>query len=132
MMTSDPIADMLTRIRNSLMARHEKVDIPASKLKAEVARILKEEGYIQSFKTIEEGPQGVIRLFLRKSTDGTQVILGIQRVSKPGRRIYVNKGQIPRVQGGLGINIISTSRGLMTGRQAIREGVGGEILANVW
>jgi len=131
-MTSDPIADMLTRIRNSLMARHEKVDIPASKLKAEVARILKEEGYIQSYKTIEEGPQGVIRLFLRKSTDGTQVILGIQRVSKPGRRIYVNKGQIPRVQGGLGINILSTSRGLMTGRQAIREGVGGEILANVW
>jgi len=132
MMTSDPIADMLTRIRNSLMARHEKVDIPASKLKAEVARILKEEGYIQSYKTIEEGPQGVIRLFLRKSTDGTQVILGIQRVSKPGRRIYVNKDQIPRVQGGLGINILSTSRGLMTGRQAIRVGVGGEILANVW
>jgi len=132
MMTSDPIADMLTRIRNSLMARHEKVDIPASKLKAEVARILKEEGYIQSYKTIEEGPQGVLRLFLRKSTDGTQVILGIQRVSKPGRRIYVNKDQIPRVQGGLGINILSTSRGLMTGRQAIRVGVGGEILANVW
>ena len=130
-MTSDPIADMLTRIRNSLMARHEKVDIPASKLKAEVARILKEEGYIQSYKTIEEGPQGVIRLFLRKS-DGTQVILGIERVSKPGRRIYVNKDQIPRVQGGLGINILSTSRGLMTGRQAIRVGVGGEILANVW
>ena len=132
MMTSDPIADMLTRIRNSLMARHEKVDIPASKLKAEVARILKEEGYIVNYKTIEEGPQGVLRLFLRKSTDGTQVILGIQRVSKPGRRIYVNKDQIPRVQGGLGINILSTSRGLMTGRQAIREGVGGEILANVW
>lgn len=132
MMTSDPVADMLTRIRNSLMARHEKVDIPASKLKAELARILKEEGYIQGFKTIEEGPQGVIRLFLRKSPDGTQVILGIQRVSKPGRRIYVNKDQIPRVQGGLGINILSTSRGLMTGRQAIREGVGGEILANVW
>lgn len=131
-MTSDPIADMLTRIRNSLMARHEKVDIPASKLKAEVARILKEEGYIQSYKTIEEGPQGVLRLFLRKSTDGTQVILGIKRVSKPGRRIYVNKDQIPRVQGGLGINILSTSRGLMTGRQAIRVGVGGEILANVW
>jgi len=132
MMTSDPIADMLTRIRNSILARHEKVDIPASKLKAEVARILKEEGYIQSYKTIEEGPQGVLRLFLRKSTDGTQVILGIERVSKPGRRIYVNKDQIPRVQGGLGINILSTSRGLMTGRQAIRVGVGGEILANVW
>ena len=131
-MTSDPIADMLTRIRNSILARHEKVDIPASKVKAEVARILKEEGYIVGYKTIEEGPQGVLRLFLRKMTDGTRVIQGIQRVSKPGRRIYVNKGQIPRVQGGLGINILSTSRGLMTGRQAIREGVGGELLANVW
>jgi small subunit ribosomal protein S8 len=131
-MTSDPIADMLTRIRNSILARHEKVDIPASKLKAEVARILKEEGYIVGFKTIEEGPQGVLRLFLRKPADGTRVILGIERVSKPGRRIYVNKDQIPRVQGGLGINILSTSRGLMTGRQALREGVGGELLANVW
>jgi small subunit ribosomal protein S8 len=131
-MTSDPIADMLTRIRNSMMARHEKVDIPASKLKVEVARILKEEGYIVGYKTIEEGPQGILRLMLRRTTDGTRVIQGIERVSKPGRRIYVNKGEIPRVQGGLGINIISTSRGLMTGRQAIREGVGGEILANVW
>jgi small subunit ribosomal protein S8 len=131
-MTSDPIADMLTRIRNSMMARHEKVDIPASKLKVELARILKEEGYIVGYKTIEEGPQGILRLTLRRTTDGTRVIQGIERVSKPGRRIYVNKGQIPRVQGGLGINILSTSRGLMTGRQAIREGVGGEILANVW
>jgi small subunit ribosomal protein S8 len=131
-MTSDPIADMLTRLRNSIMARQEKVDVPASKLKMELARILKEEGYILNYKTIEEGPQGILRLFLRKSTEGVQVILGIERVSRPGRRIYVNKDQIPRVQGGLGINILSTSRGLMTGRQAIREGVGGEILANVW
>jgi small subunit ribosomal protein S8 len=131
-MTSDPIADMLTRIRNSILARQEKVDIPASKLKAELARILKEEGYILSFKILEEGPQGILRLFLHKPTEGTRVILGIERVSKPGRRIYVNKSQIPRVQGGLGINILSTSRGLMTGRQAIREGVGGELLANVW
>lgn len=131
-MTSDPIADMLTRLRNSIMARHEKLDIPASKLKTELARILKEEGYILNYKTIEEGPQGILRLFLRKLTDGTQVILGIERVSKPGRRIYVNKGQIPRVRGGLGINILSTSKGLMTGRQAIKEGVGGELLANVW
>ena len=131
-MTSDPIADMLTRIRNGILARLEKVDVPASKLKSELARILKDEGYILNYKSIEEGPQGVIRLFLRKPADGTRVILGIERVSKPGRRIYVNKDQIPRVQGGLGINILSTSRGLMTGRQAIREGVGGEILANVW
>jgi small subunit ribosomal protein S8 len=131
-MTTDPIADMLTRVRNSILARQEKVDIPASKLKVEIARVLKEEGYIQAFKTLEEGPQGVLRLFLRRPADGTRVILGIQRVSKPGRRIYVSKDEIPRVQGGLGINILSTSRGIMTGRQAIREGVGGEILANVW
>ncbi len=131
-MTSDPIADMLTRIRNGMLARREKVDVPASKLKGELARILKEEGYIVGYKTVEEGPQGILRLILRRSTDGSRVIQGIERVSKPGRRIYVNKDQIPRVQGGLGINILSTSRGLMTGRQAIREGVGGELLANVW
>jgi small subunit ribosomal protein S8 len=131
-MTTDPIADMLTRIRNSMIARHEKVDIPASKLKAELARILKEEGYIEGYSRVEEGPQGLLRLSLRRPSDGTRVIQGIERVSKPGRRIYVSKNQIPRVQGGLGINILSTSRGLMTGRQAIREGVGGEILANVW
>ncbi len=131
-MTSDPIADMLTRIRNGMMARKEKVDVPASKLKSELARILKEEGYIVSYKAVEEGPQGIIRLVLHRPADGTRVIQGIERVSKPGRRIYVNKDQIPRVQGGLGINILSTSRGLMTGRRAIREGVGGELLANVW
>jgi small subunit ribosomal protein S8 len=131
-MTTDPIADMLTRIRNGMLARREKVDVPASKLKGELARILKEEGYIVGYKTVEEGPQGILRLVLRRSTDGTRVIQGIERVSKPGRRIYVNKDQIPRVQGGLGINILSTSRGLMTGRQAKREGVGGELLANVW
>ena len=131
-MTSDPIADMLTRIRNGMLGRREHVDVPASKLKGELARILKEEGYLVSYKTLAEGPQGVLRLFLRRSTDGTRVIQGIERVSKPGRRIYVNKDQIPRVQGGLGINILSTSKGLMTGRQAIREGVGGELLANVW
>jgi small subunit ribosomal protein S8 len=131
-MTSDPIADMLTRIRNGMLARKEKVDIPLSKLKGELARILKEEGYIVGYKTVEEGPQGVLRLTLHRPADGSRVIQGIERVSKPGRRIYVNKDQIPRVQGGLGINILSTSRGLMTGRQAIREGVGGELLANVW
>jgi small subunit ribosomal protein S8 len=131
-MTTDPIADMLTRLRNGILARQEKVDVPNSKLKVEIARILKEEGYIQNYKTVEEGPQGVLRLQLRRPSDGTQVILGIERVSTPGRRIYVSKDQIPRVQGGLGINILSTSRGVMTGQQAIRVGVGGEILANVW
>jgi small subunit ribosomal protein S8 len=131
-MTTDPIADMLTRLRNGILARQEKVDVPNSKLKMEIARILKEEGYIQNYKTVEEGPQGVLRLLLRRPPDGTRVILGIERVSTPGRRIYVSKDQIPRVQGGLGINILSTSRGVMTGQQAIRVGVGGEILANVW
>jgi small subunit ribosomal protein S8 len=131
-MTTDPIADMLTRLRNSILARQEKVDVPNSKLKVEIARILKEEGYIQNYKVVEGGPQGLLRLQLRRPADGTRVILGIERVSTPGRRIYVSKDRIPRVQGGLGINILSTSRGVMTGQQAIRVGVGGEILANVW
>jgi small subunit ribosomal protein S8 len=131
-MMTDPVADLLTRIRNGLMARQEKVDVPASRLKAEIARILKEEGFIQNYKKIEDDKQGVLRLFLRKASEGSEVILGLQRVSKPGRRIYVSKNEIPRVQGGLGINILSTSRGIMTGKQALREGVGGELLCNVW
>jgi small subunit ribosomal protein S8 len=131
-MTTDPIADMLTRLRNGILARHEKVDVPASSLKSEIARILKDEGYIQNYKRIDDEKQGVLRLFLRGASDGTAVIQGIERVSKPGRRIYVRKGEIPRVQGGLGITILSTSRGLMTGRQALRVGVGGELLCNVW
>jgi small subunit ribosomal protein S8 len=131
-MTTDPIADMLTRLRNGILARHEKVDVPASSLKSEIARILKDEGYIQNYKRIDDEKQGVLRLFLRSAGDGDSVIQGVERVSKPGRRIYVRKDQIPRVQGGLGINIVSTSRGLMTGRQALREGLGGELLCNVW
>ena len=131
-MMTDPVADLLTRIRNGMMARLEKVDVPASRLKAEIARILKEEGFIQNYKKIEDDKQGVLRLFLRKSSEGSEVILGLKRVSKPGRRIYVSKNEIPRVQGGLGINILSTSRGIMTGKQALREGVGGELLCNVW
>jgi small subunit ribosomal protein S8 len=131
-MMTDPVADLLTRIRNGMMARQEKVDVPASRLKAEIARILKEEGFIQNYKKIEDDKQGVLRLFLRKSLEGSEVILGLKRVSKPGRRIYVSKDEIPRVQGGLGINILSTSRGIMTGKQALREGVGGELLCNVW
>jgi len=131
-MMTDPVADMLTRVRNGMSARHAKVDIPASNLKTELARILKEEGYIQNYKRIADDKQGVLRVFLRRSTDGAEVILGISRVSRPGCRVYVPKDEIPKVQGGLGINIISTSRGLMTGRQAVREGVGGEILCNVW
>ena len=130
-MTTDPIADMLTRLRNGILARHEKVDVPASGLKSEIARILKDEGYIQNYKRIDDEKQGVLRLFLRSAADAS-VIQGIERVSKPGRRIYVRKDEIPKVQGGLGINIVSTSRGLMTGRQALREGLGGELLCNIW
>ncbi len=131
-MMTDPVADMLTRIRNGVRARHAKVDIPASNLKTELARILKEEGYVQNYKRIADDKQGVLRVFLRRANDGSAVIVGISRVSRPGCRVYVTKDEIPKVQGGLGINIVSTSRGLMTGRQAVREGVGGEILCNVW
>ncbi len=131
-MMTDPIADMLTRIRNGVSARLVKVDIPSSKLKIELARILKDEGYVQNYKNIEDEKQGTLRVFLRRASDGAEVVQGIQRVSRPGCRIYVPKDKIPKVQGGLGVNILSTSRGLMTGRQAVREGVGGEILCNVW
>lgn len=131
-MMTDPVADMLTRIRNGMRARHAKVDIPASNLKTELARILKEEGYIQNYKRSDDDKQGVLRVFLRRANDGSEVILGLSRVSRPGCRVYVAKDEIPKVQGGLGINVISTSRGVMTGRQAVREGVGGEILCNVW
>lgn len=131
-MMTDPVADMLTRIRNGMRARHAKVDIPSSNLKIELARILTEEGYVQNYKKIADDKQGILRVFLRRATDGLEAIVGISRVSRPGCRVYVAKDAIPKVQGGLGINIVSTSRGLMTGRQAVREGVGGEILCNVW
>ena len=129
---TDPIADMTTRIRNGVRARLPKIDVPASKLKGEIARILKDEGYIANFKTVEDGKQGQIRIFLKYGPGMERVITDLQRVSRPGCRIYCSKDQIPRVYGGLGINILSTSRGVMTGRAAAREGVGGEILGNVW
>ena len=131
-MMTDPVADMLTRIRNALTARHTQVSIPASNFKVEIAKILKEEGYVHDFERVADDKQGVLKISLRRASDGSNVILGLRRVSRPGCRIYVNKGEIPRVQGGLGVNILSTSRGLMTGRRATREGVGGEILCNVW
>jgi small subunit ribosomal protein S8 len=129
---TDPIADMVTRIRNGVRARLPKIDVPASKLKVELARILKDEGYIANFKLNEEGPQGVLRIYLRYGPGWERIITDLQRVSRPGCRIYCGKDEIPRVYGGLGINILSTSRGIMTGRTAAREGVGGEILCNVW
>ena len=129
---TDPIADMITRIRNGVRARLPKIDVPSSKLKVEIARILKDEGYIANFRQIEDERQGVLRIFLRYGPGWERVITDLQRVSKPGCRIYCGKGEIPRVYGGLGINILSTSRGIMTGREAAKTGVGGEILCNVW
>ena len=132
MTSSDPIADMLTRVRNALSARHQKVDVPASKLKMEIARILKEEGYIINFKLAEDGTQRSIRLYLKYTPANEPAIASIQRVSRPGCRVYVGSGDIPRVLGGLGVNILTTPRGVMTGRDARKEGVGGELLCQVW
>jgi small subunit ribosomal protein S8 len=132
MPSSDPIADMLTRVRNALRAKHQKVDVPASKLKMEIARILKEEGYIVNFKLAEDGTQRSIRLYLKYTTTNEPAIVNIERVSRPGCRVYVGSGEIPRVLGGLGVNILTTPRGVMTGRDASKEGVGGELLCQVW
>lgn len=129
---TDPIADMLTRIRNAISAGHTRVDIPGSKLKMEVARILKEEGYINNFVTKGEGVKSSIRVFLRFDAKGTSSITHLARVSRPGRRVYVNATHIPNVLGGYGINIISTSKGLMSGKNARKENMGGEILAEVY
>jgi small subunit ribosomal protein S8 len=129
---TDPIADMITRIRNGVRARLPKIDVPSSKLKVEIARILKDEGYVANFKSVEDDKQGMIRIFLKYGPGMEQVITDLHRVSRPGCRIYCGKDQIPRVYGGLGINILSTPKGLMTGRAATQAGVGGEILCNVW
>jgi len=129
---TDPVADMITRIRNSVRAKLPRVDIPSSKLKVEIARVLKNEGYVSNFKVTEDGKQGVLRIYLKYGPGMERVITDVQRVSRPGCRIYCGKDRIPRVYGGLGINILSTSRGLMTGRAAAKEGVGGEIICNVW
>ena len=131
MSLSDPVADYLARVRNAISAKHDKVDIPASRVKVEITRILKEEGFIQNYKIQEDRVQGTIRVFLKYS-DGSPVITGLKQVSKPGRRIYAHKDKVPKVVGGLGISIISTSRGIMTGDQSHRVGVGGEVLCQVW
>jgi len=133
---TDPIADMLTRIRNAVSSRHTRVDLPASTLKVEIARILQDEGYIAGFKLVEPNGSGqtaqqVVRLFLKYGPGGERVISGIERVSRPGRRVYVNRDDVPSVLGGLGVSILTTSRGVMSGRAAQRAGVGGEILCNV-
>jgi small subunit ribosomal protein S8 len=132
MTTSDPIADMLTRVRNAVTARHQKVDVPASKLKMEMARILKEEGFILNYKMAEDGAQKTIRLYLKYTAQNQPAISRIERVSRPGCRVYVGSKDIPRVLGGLGVNILTTPRGLMTGRDARKENVGGELLCQIW
>ena len=135
---TDPISDMLSRIRNAVSAKHARVDLPASKLKAEIARILQDEGYIQGYRLIEEpgsegkAPRQMIRVFLKYGPHGERVISGIERISRPGRRVYMGVEDVPSVLGGLGTNILTTSRGVMTGRAARKAGVGGEVLCNVW
>jgi small subunit ribosomal protein S8 len=150
---TDPIADMLTRLRNAVHARHQRVDVPASRFKVEIARILEEEGYIQGFRVLESAAAAdrqpatdaappasakpsvklrVIRIFLKYGPRGENVISGLQRVSRPGRRVYLGRADVPRVMGGLGTSILTTSRGVMTGKDAVKAGVGGEVLCNVW
>ena len=129
---TDPIADMLTRMRNAISAKHSRVDVPASKLKLEIARILKEEGYINNFVLKGEGTKRTIRIFLRYDAKGSSSISHLMRISRPGRRVYMGSQEIPRVLGGFGVNIVSTSRGLMTGKRARRENVGGEVLAEIY
>ncbi|MFQ9871592.1 MAG: 30S ribosomal protein S8 [Oscillospiraceae bacterium] len=129
---TDTIADMLTRIRNANSAKHDTVDVPASNLKKAIAQILLDEGYIKAFQVLEDGKQGVIRITLKYGQNKSQVITGLRRVSKPGLRIYSNCEDMPKVMKGLGIAIVSTSKGIMTDRQARKENVGGEILAFVW
>ena len=132
MSMTDPLADMLTRIRNANMVGHERVEIPASKLKEQIAKTLYEEGYIRNYRLIEDGKQGVLRVYLKYGEKKEKVITQLKRISKPGRRIYVSKDGLPRVIGGLGIAILSTSQGIMTAAQCRKAGVGGEVICHVW
>ena len=132
MTVSDPIADMLTRIRNAIMVRHDSVPVPASKMKLAIARILKEEGFINDYEVVRGKPHRVIKIHLKYHDDNQSAISGLERVSKPGLRVYVQRNEIPRVHGGLGIAIISTSKGAKTGQQAWHLGIGGELLCYIW
>jgi small subunit ribosomal protein S8 len=129
---TDPIADMLTRIRNANTANHDVVNVPASRMKQAVAQILKDEGFITDYERVNEGPQGTIKIKLKYGPNKEKVITGLRRISRPGLRVYTNKTEIPRVLGGLGLVIMSTSRGIMSGKRAKKEGCGGEVLAYVW
>ena len=132
MNTTDPIADMLTRIRNANSAKHKEVDVPASNMKRAIAQILLDEGYIASFEEIKDEKQGMLRITLKYDENGKRVIDGLKRISKPGLRIYVNKDELPQVLNGLGIALISTSKGIKTDKEARKEGLGGEVLAYAW
>jgi small subunit ribosomal protein S8 len=132
MSVSDPVADFLTCVRNAIRAKHRKVDVSASSFKTELARVLLRERFINNFKVIEDQKQGVLRIYLKYTGDDSSVISGIRRMSTPGRRVYVKKDRLPRVMGGLGTSIISTSRGLMTDREAREAGLGGELVAQIW
>ena len=131
-MLTDPIADMLTRIRNSVLIKAEKVDIPASRLKVEIAKIMKEEGFIKSYKIIKDKKQGVLRVTLKYAPDSKPIVEGLKRISKPGRRVYVGKDEVPSVMGGMGIAVVTTPRGILTDKACRREGVGGEVLCYIW
>ena len=132
MTMTDPIADMLTRIRNANVVKHETVDVPASNMKKELSRILLEEGFIRGYDVIEDGKQGIIRIQLKYGQAGERVISGLKRISKPGMRVYAAKDEVPKVLNGLGISIISTSKGILTDKQARKENVGGEVICYVW
>lgn len=132
MVMTDPIADMLTRIRNANAVRHDKLEVPASNIKREVANILKREGFVRDAEFIEDSKQGIIRIFLKYGPDNERVITGLKRISKPGLRVYAKNSEIPRVLGGLGVALISTSNGVMTDKEARQNKVGGEVLAYVW
>jgi small subunit ribosomal protein S8 len=133
---TDPIADMLTRIRNAVSAKHTRVDVPLSRIKTDIAKILQDEGYIQGFKVLDEptAQAGIktLRLFLKYGPHGERLITGVQRISRPGRRVYFGRDDVPEVLAGLGTSILTTSRGVMTGRNAVKAGVGGEVLCNIW
>jgi small subunit ribosomal protein S8 len=132
MVMTDPIADFLTRIRNGNMVMHETVEAPSSKIKVSIAEIMKEEGYIKDYEYIQDGKQGIIRVYLKYGPNKEKVITGIKRISKPGLRVYVKKDEIPKVLGGLGTAVISTSKGLMTDKKARKTGLGGEVICYIW
>ena len=132
MKTSDPISDLLNRLRNAMTAGHERVDVPASRIKEDVLRVLADEGYIGSWRRVEENGRPVLRVILKYDPEGSPIVVGLERVSRPGRRVYAPAKEIPEVLGGLGISIVSTSKGIVTGRKARESRLGGEILCNIW